>query len=204
MFLTWAASSSCLSVPGWGTPVCTSLWPPRGHEVQGGHLQKEKHKQKESLLLSLVLHDFQKFQRSLLRQFLCSLLMLFQDMKCTLQLLNQVQTNSGPILLRVCRGNHWKPKCQLSIQMSPAGWTADHLLPHVKAECSSSSTSSHLWYTPHNEFTVLQRPPPSTDLSSIRLNLVYETWSVKWATKPLANLDRKFASLCLIANGSCN
>lgn len=57
-FLTWAASNSCPSVPGWGTPVCTSLWPPRGHEVQGGHLQREKHKQKQNLLLSLVLYDF--------------------------------------------------------------------------------------------------------------------------------------------------
>lgn len=48
MFLTWAASSSCPSVRGWGIPVCTSLLPPLGHEVQVGHLEKQKKKQKKS------------------------------------------------------------------------------------------------------------------------------------------------------------
>lgn len=48
MFLRWAASSSCPSVRGWGIPVCTSLLPPLGHEVQGGHLEKQKKKQKKS------------------------------------------------------------------------------------------------------------------------------------------------------------
>lgn len=48
MFLTWAASSSCPSVRGWGILVCTSLLPPLGHEVQGGHLEKQKKKQKKS------------------------------------------------------------------------------------------------------------------------------------------------------------
>lgn len=46
MFLTLVASSSCLSVPGRGIPVCTSLLLQLDHEAPGAHLQRRKKNKK--------------------------------------------------------------------------------------------------------------------------------------------------------------